>query len=176
MANNTISTKRLCELSGLGTDRLKQLQEAGIIAKSARATWPALETLSKLILYYRSEARRGHRSAADSEWRRIKAVELEMRVAERAHKLIETDESIAVVQDIVGTILTGLGSLPARVAGKDLALRRKIEAEVNTIRATAAKRLQEQATALRTTGEVSTAPPTFGPMNGTPAANDGATA
>jgi hypothetical protein len=173
MANNTISTKRLCELTGLGPDRIKQLQEAGIIAKTARATWPAIETLSKLVLFYRSEARRGHRSAADSEWRKIKAQELQLRVAERAHKLIETDESITAMQDVLGVILTGLSGMLVRVAGKDLGLRRKIDAEIFTMREAAARRLKEQAQALRTTGEATDAPATFGlapPANGSTSA------
>ena len=147
---------------GVSRERVRALVAENVLTPEADGRLDLDKSRIAYITHLRDRPTRSH--AAD-KLREAKAEEVRLRLAERGHQLIETDESIAVVQDIVGTVLTGLSGLPARVGGRDLALRRRIEAEIFTIRQTVVRRLQEQATALRTTGEATSIPTTFGPAN-----------
>jgi hypothetical protein len=158
-----LTTQQLAKATGVGPERLAQLEKAGVIKRSGRNRWPAIETLGALVLHYRSEARRGHRSAADAELRRARAKEIEVRTLEREHKLVPTTEAIATLDDITGVILTGLSALPTRVAGRDLQLRRKVEDELLELRTAVSERLQEQGEALCRAGAPVTTPPRGAP-------------
>ncbi len=95
--------------------------------------------------------RRSNRSEAEGALQRAKALEIEVRVAERAHQLIEMDEAYAALDEIVGGIVSELSSLPA-AATRDLAMRRHLEGLINGIRQRAADRLGRQVESLRSTG------------------------
>jgi hypothetical protein len=95
--------------------------------------------------------RRSNRGEAEAALQRAKAIEIELRVAERAHQLIELDEAFAALDDIVGRIVSELSGLPA-VATRDLTMRRHLEGLVHGIRQRAADRLGKQAESLRSTG------------------------
>jgi hypothetical protein len=112
----------------------------GVIKRAARNRWPVVEVLSQLVKFYRSESRRGHRSAADGELRRARAREIELRTALRAHELVEQSAAVEVVEDVTALIVVGLQNLAPRVAGRDLRLRKLIESEIYSIRETVARR------------------------------------
>jgi hypothetical protein len=95
--------------------------------------------------------RRSSRSEAEAALQRAKALEIELRVGERAHQLIELDEAFAALDDIVGGIVSELSGLPA-AASRDLAVRRHLEGLIHGIRQRAADRLGKQAESLRSTG------------------------
>ena len=157
-----ISMEGFARHIGLSREMVRRLIAENILAPASDGK---LDQDKSRLAYLQHLRERPTRSQAQDLLRQTRAREIEMRLAERGHQLIETDESIAVVQDIMGTILTGLSGLPARVAGKDLGLRRKIEGEVDSIRQNVVRRLREQAAALHTTGEATTAPATFGLAN-----------
>ena len=158
---------------GVSRERVRALISEGVITPAPDGR---LDQDKARLAYLQHLRDRPVRSAAQDLLRQTKAKEIELRLAERAHQLIETDEAVDATRDILGVVLTGLGSLPARVGGKDLALRRRIEAEIFSIRETVARRLKEQAGALRTTGEATNTPASFGPAAGAPAANGAASA
>ena len=157
-----VSQGALAKRIGLSRERVNQLVGERVLELGPDGRMDADASILAYIRFIRNAR---PQSAAADRLREAKAIAVEMRTAREAHDLIKTDESIAVVQDIVGTVLTGLSGLPARVAGKDLGLRRRIEAEIFTIRQTAARRLSEQAAAMRKTGGATNTPATFGPAN-----------
>jgi hypothetical protein len=81
-----------------------------------------------------------------------RAREIELRTAQRAGLLIETDEAFAILDDVFGMLRSDLGGLPATVT-RDLEIRREIEKGVNEILNRTAKRLSLRAQALRANGE-----------------------
>jgi hypothetical protein len=95
--------------------------------------------------------RRYNRSDAEAALQRAKALEIELRVAERAHQLIEFDEASAALDEIVGGIVSELSGLPA-AATRDLAMRRHLEGLIQGIRQRAADRLGKEVESLRSTG------------------------
>ena len=105
------------------------------------------------LAYLQHLRQRPRRSAAQDEWRSAKAREVELRISERTHELIERPAAKEVVEDVLATLLVGLQGLAARVGGRDLALRRKIDDEIYRIRKEAADRIQKHAASLRETGQ-----------------------
>ena len=76
------------------------------------------------------ERQRSPRSEADVAFQNAKTKLIEMRISERERATIPMTEVTETIDQIVGVMLTHLGGMPARVAGHDLQLRRKVEAVV----------------------------------------------
>jgi hypothetical protein len=104
------------------------------------------------LAYIQHIRERRSRSAADDAYRRAKAREVELRIAERLHKLCLTEEMMAAFEDVVGVLLTELSCLPAAVT-RDLQLRRQIEEKIFTMRARVAHRFEAQARSLQKRGK-----------------------
>ena len=158
-----VSQGALAKRIGLSRERVNQLVGERVLELGPDGRMDADASILAYIRFIRNAR---PQSAAADRLREAKAIAVEMRTQREAHNLIETDEAVDATRDILGVVLTGLSSLPARVAGNDLALRRRIETEIFTIRQTVARRLSEQAAAMRTTGGASNTPATFGPANG----------
>ena len=158
-----VSMEAFARHIGLSREMVRRLIAEGVLTPAPDGR---LDLDKSRIAYITHLRERPVRSQAQDKLRETKAKEIELRMAERCHSLIEREEAVDATRDILGVVLTGLGSLPARVAGKDLTLRRRIESEISAIRQTAAKRLKQQSESLRTTGEATTAPATFGQADG----------
>lgn len=90
----------------------------------------------------------------EDQWR---AREIELRTAQRAGVLCETEEALALCDDIFGTLRSDLGGLPAMVS-RDLEMRANIEKNLNDILNRNSKRLDLRAQALRANGEIRSRP------------------
>lgn len=155
MANSkhpALTTKQIVALVEMGEDRLAQIEQAGFIKRAGRNTWPAIETLAGLVQFYRDENRRGPKSAADAQWRAARAREIEIRIAEREHKLIPVEELNIAWDFCLGTLVSNLSSVPARCT-RDLVLRHTIEHEIDLARNAAADVYGKQAELLAKNGK-----------------------
>ena len=95
----------------------------------------------------RRERKQSPRSEADADFQRAKAELIRLRIAEKQRALIPLAEAIETTDKIIGIVLVHMGSMPARIAGQDLAARRKIEKiifEVRTEISEAASKLADQ--------------------------------
>ena len=71
---------------------------------------------------------------------------LQLRLKEKRRELVRRDDADALIDQIAGTVLTHLSSLPARCAPRgDLAIRRSIERVVFEVRAEIASVCQQMA-------------------------------
>ncbi len=145
------STKQIVALAEIGEDRLAQIEQAGFIKRTARNRWPVVETLVGLVRFYRDQNRRGPKSEADAEWRRAKAREIQIRIAEREHKLIALEEVFTAWDFCIAVLVTHLTSVPARCT-RDLLLRQTIEREIDLARNAAADVYAKHAASLRKNG------------------------
>jgi hypothetical protein len=88
------------------------------------------------------------RGAADVSFTAAKTRLVEMRVAEKAGKLIPGDQHDARCEEIIGTFLACLSSMPAQVAPVgDLPMRRRLERWVYDARLAMGKTLVAKADA-----------------------------
>jgi hypothetical protein len=78
------------------------------------------------LRYLRRERQQSPRSKADADYQRAKTEPVRMRIAEKQRTTIPL-YAIAVTDQIVGVLLTHLGSMPAIIGGRDLQLRRPVE-------------------------------------------------
>ena len=63
-----------------------------------------------------------------------KAALLRMRIEEKQRTMVRRDAHEAMIDEMVGLVLTKLGGWPARIAGADLGLRRRAEAVLHELR------------------------------------------
>jgi hypothetical protein len=87
-------------------------------------------------------------SAAEVAFMERRTRALTLRTEEKVGRLIQLDEALATTAEMAGTVNTLLGSLPARVAGRDLHLRRRLEEAVFAIRTELADEAERKADAL----------------------------
>ena len=133
----------------LTREEVRRLVAEQIITRRGDGDFDLDESRGRYLRFLRD--RRANRSEAEAALQRAKALEIEMRVSERAHQLIEMDEAYAALDDIVGGIVSELSGLPA-AATRDLTMRRHLESLIHDIRQRAADRLGKQVESLRSTG------------------------
>jgi hypothetical protein len=150
MAVTAVSQERFARHVGLSRERVRQLIIEGVVELLPSGK---LDIDKSRLAYIEHLRARPQRSPAADKLREAKAKEVELRVAERCHELVERDAATEVVEDSIAAILLGLQGMAARIGGRDLALRKRIDDEVYRIRAEAAARLEQHAVSLRETGE-----------------------
>ena len=135
---------------GLSREMVRRLIAENVLTPEADGR---LDQDKSRLAYLQHLRERPTRSQAADLLREAKAEEVRLRLAERMHELIERPAASEVVEDVVASLLIGLQGLAARVGGRDLALRRKIDDEIFRIRKDAADRLKKHAASLRETGQ-----------------------
>lgn len=140
---------RLILVSG---ERIRQLVKEGYIPKPGKNQYPLVGVVQGYIRFLKDEERRTSKVAAESGLKAARQREIEMRIAEREHRLIDTSEALAVVDEIVGRYRAEFSGLAARIT-RDVELRKRIEAEVNGTLQRVSDLLASRAVALRTRGE-----------------------
>ena len=78
------------------------------------------------------ERARVNTGTANNRLREARAIEIELRTAERLGKLCPIEDFAAFIDLVCGAFRSELGSLPARVT-RDLPMRRIIEREINGV-------------------------------------------
>jgi hypothetical protein len=118
---------------GLSRQRIVQLADEGVIARLDDGRFDQDQARLAYLTWLRDPARRSAKSAAASELERAKTRLIQLRIAEREKVLMRADEHFGLVDEMAGLFRTGLSSLPARIAGRDLVERRRIEGFCNDI-------------------------------------------
>lgn len=137
---------------GVSLERVRQLAEEGVIPREGKGKFPLRPCILAYCTWTRDEGRKANKSAASSRVQDRRSRLLDIQIAREEHRLIETDEALAVVDEIVATFKSELQGLPTRVT-KDVALRSSIEHEIDRICDTAANLLAERGDALREGGD-----------------------
>ena len=98
--------------------------------------------------YLRCERRQSPRAEADADHVKVKTEMLQLRLMQARRELVSRDAHEAMIDQMVGLVLTKLGGWPARVGGADLGVRRRAEAVLRELRTEIAeactKRADEQ--------------------------------
>jgi hypothetical protein len=114
----------------LTRQRVSQLEADGVIKKSAGGKFDQNVCRIAYLRWLRDTDRRATKSAAASRVSDARTREIELRIAQREKKLIETSEAFSILDEIIGIYGDSYRGLPAR-ATRDLKVRRAIQAEVN---------------------------------------------
>jgi len=98
------------------------------------------------LRYLWRERQQSPRGEADADHVKVKTELLQLRLIEKKRELVRRDEVDALIDDMMGVVLTGLSSMPARCAPRgDLATRRAIERCVFEVRTEIADIAQKKA-------------------------------
>jgi len=116
-------------------------REEGIIRRVARGTWPLAETIQALL----ANARRKSQQHTDAklELERLKSEREQLRLDKEKGTLIERQRVEDHAKQWAGVVLTELTAPPLKIGGRDLALRRLAEKQVNEARDRIADALRE---------------------------------
>jgi phage terminase Nu1 subunit (DNA packaging protein) len=141
------------EILGLTGRRVRQLTEEGVMAKNGRGKYPVLASIKAYIKWLQAAQQRNAPSDAREAVLHERARSLRLQNDEREHRLVDTEEVIAVLDEIVGIFRSEMDGLPARLT-RDLDERKIVQEAVDAIGHRAADKLEQRAAELRQNGSV----------------------
>jgi hypothetical protein len=133
---------------GLARPYLAQLVADRVIEKLPDGGYDLDKTRITYIRHLRLARRTSPQTTARAEFDAAKARDLQIKNALREGSLMETEEAIAIVDELMGMMLAGLSGLPARVT-RDMEVRHAIEAEIFNLRQSLADRCAKRARELQ---------------------------
>lgn len=131
---------------------IRQLIGEGAIKKHGRNV-RLIEVLKGYIGWLKDDARRNSKSASATRVADARALEIEIRTAERRRELIPVEDAQAAMDAVVGRCLTEMVGLPASYT-RDIAERRRLEEKMDGCRARIAASLRNTSEALVSGGDV----------------------
>ena len=113
---------------------IQELVRTGVLRRGANG-FDLDAARTAYIRFLRQARRHSPRNAATTKVAELKAQMLRHQIASYEKEHMETSEALEFVEKLVGgVLLVELGNLPSLIAGRDLELRRRVEAAVYTIR------------------------------------------
>lgn len=132
----------------ISEERIRQLVKQGHVPKSDKRGYVQLVgTVQGYLRYLKEDERRSSKSAADSRVRDARALEIELRIAERSRELIPVEDALTDMAEFVGLVRSELAGLPARLT-RIIDERQKIEAEVDGLLNRLADQVAQKTTSL----------------------------
>ena len=106
---------------------VRKLVDQGVIERRSDGKFDLDRCRTKYLAHLREARKVSPRGAVDSAFTAAKTALVQLRVAERAGKLIPGEQHDARCEEITGTFLAALSSMAAQVAINDLSMRRRLE-------------------------------------------------
>ena len=124
----TASTAEICLLAGFTKQRLGKLESQGIVTRRGRDQWPLAATMRALLAdaRVRSEAHSATRAKLDE----LRAQREQLRIQRESHDLVRLADFTAAITAVAGAVLKHLSPLSAQIAGRDVALGRRVDDHV----------------------------------------------
>jgi hypothetical protein len=113
---------------------LDRLLAQGVIERQGDGRYDLDDTRGRYIRHLREARQMSARGEADAEFQRSKSELIKIRIAEKKRQLIMADEAYEMIDEMHGMFMTALSGLPARIAGRDLSMRRLIEKAIFDMR------------------------------------------
>lgn len=150
-----VTTPDLAVILGVTERRVQQLEAAGVFAKAGHGEWD-LPAAVQAYIRHRVAAKTKRTATAGKAEEKLKAAkaareELKLNVERAA--LIGTDEALQALDEIMGPLRADLAGVPARVT-REMALRDKIENEIDAALGRAADTLAARGAAIRSRGDL----------------------
>jgi len=138
----TISMAAFAGLLGVTARRCRQLAGEGLIVAAGRGKVQLAESLRRIIAHARESRETAPLTEARAKVAQARARQLELQNMREDRRVIDVDEAQALMSELAGLFVSGLSSLPARVGGKDVGLRRRVEKECDAIRAAVVEKFE----------------------------------
>jgi hypothetical protein len=132
----------------ISEERIRQLVKQGYVPKPEKRGFVQLVgAVQGYLRYLKDDERRSTKSAADSRVRDARALEIELRIAERSRELIPVEDALNDMVELAGMVRSELAGLPARLT-RIVAERQKVETEIDGILSRLSQRAAEKAEGL----------------------------
>ena len=110
-----VSTAQAAKLVGVGTKRITDMRDQGLLNPGRRGRWKLVDVIAaREKMHNQARANLKGESAAQRATN-ARTNEIELRIARQERRLIPTDEVRDLFEDIVGSFVTSLSSLPTRI-------------------------------------------------------------
>ena len=129
-----VSASRMAAHLGFERPMLDRLRAQGVIDREADGRYAVEATRLAYVRHLREARRLSPRSAADAEFTQAKAELLQLRIGERKKELMMASECYGLLDEVHGLFMTHLSALPAKIGGRDLAMRRTVEKAIYDMR------------------------------------------
>ncbi|MCA3645992.1 MAG: hypothetical protein IOC54_01435 [Methylobacterium sp.] len=122
-----ISIERLAEIIDVTPRWVRKHVEAGTITRVGRGKVSLKQAVRALIADAKRNADRDAEAASRATLNALRAKREELKLAIISEEFMPVSEANALLDEVVGVIRFSFEAMPARVAGNDWPLRRKIE-------------------------------------------------
>lgn len=129
----TLGVTEIAAMTGRTVRWVQNLAKDQGIEKDGRGKYRLASVLAGLVSHYESILEKGSKSAASSRVTDARTREIELRIAQQERSLIPYEDADLAMSQFAGVVNAELSSMPARL-GRDMAVRRKAEAEVHGTR------------------------------------------
>ena len=143
----------LGKILGLTPRWVRQLTADNVIKSSGRGKYSVAASVQAYVAWIKAAQQRAPTSDAREAVLLERARSLRLQNDEREHRLVDTEECIAVLDEIVGTYRTELDGLPARLT-RDLDDRKQIASVVDAIGNRVCDKFEQRAAELRANGSI----------------------
>ena len=128
VADDIVTPNSLATHLGMTRQNVARLTAEAVIEQRSDGNYDQTANRLKYIKHLREQHRHTPRSKADAEHTAVKTEMLKLRLMEKRKELVRQTDVDELIDNIVGTMLTHLSSMPAQVAPiGDLATRRRFE-------------------------------------------------
>ena len=141
-----VSGTKLAGHFGLSRQHVERLAQQAIIERRPDGLFDQDVSRLRYFGFLRAEHRRSPKSEADAEHQSAKAALLRIRIAEKQRQLVKQADVTAMLDNLIGILLTGLSGLPARIS-RDPVTRRNAELVCRQIRTELAQVCEQHADA-----------------------------
>jgi hypothetical protein len=135
VADDIVSPNGLATHLGMTRQNVARLTAQAVLVQRSDGCYDQTANRLRYIKHLRENHRHTARSQADAAHVAVKTEMLQLRLMEKRKELVRQDDVNALIDDLMGVVLTAMSSMPARCAPRgDLATRRAIERVVFEIR------------------------------------------
>jgi hypothetical protein len=113
-----VSGYKLAAHFGMTRQNVDALVSQGVIERRADGKFDQDQSRLKYLTHLRSKSRRSSRAAVDAEHLKVKTEMLQLRVMEKRRELVQLDEVNAMIDALVGLMLTQMSGMHLREGRK----------------------------------------------------------
>jgi hypothetical protein len=128
-----VSAQAMALHLGMARPSLDVLVADRIISKLPNGRYDLDKVRVAYITHLRRARRTSPATTSQAEFQAAKARDLQIKNAIREGTLMETEDALAIVDELVGMMVMSLAAMPARIT-RDMGVRREIEAEIFLLR------------------------------------------
>jgi hypothetical protein len=147
----TATTREVCLLAGFTKQRLGKLESQGVVTRIGRDAWP-LATTMRAIFSDARERSEAH-SAAKVHLDKLRAAREELRLKKECNAVVKLSDFQEGIDAMAYVVLKHLAPLPSRLGGRDLAERKRVDAELRIAQQGMSDELKAMAQKMEETGK-----------------------